>query len=85
MDTARSLVAAARAAIEAAESSVASTAATEVDLFKEANDFLSLATVTAELSTSLKVRCETKNKLHYETGLYTIIEHTIQFNYHYNY
>ena len=49
MDAARSLVAATRAAIEAAESSVAPTAAAAaVDLSNEANDFVSLATATAE-------------------------------------
>ena len=49
MDAARNLVAAARAAIEAAESSVApSAAAVAVDLSNEANDFVSLATATAE-------------------------------------
>lgn len=49
MDAARSLLAAARAAIEAAESSVAPTASSAaVDLSNEANDFVSLATTTAQ-------------------------------------
>ena len=49
MDAARSLLAAARAAIEAAESSVAPTASfAAVDLSNEANDFVSLATTTAQ-------------------------------------
>ena len=49
MDAARSLLAAAMAAIEAAESSVAPTASSAaVDLSNEANDFVSLATTIAQ-------------------------------------
>ena len=85
MDAARSLVAVARAAIEAAESSVAPTAAAAaVGLSNEANDFVSLATTTAE-----NFRRRRRHRDITIEGLMCkkinfIIKHTIQFKvFHY--